>query len=68
MNRIQRLIKPSLEKWFYQGKAIVLIGPRQVGKTTLLKQIAQERELDATWLDADLPEVRQQLEHQPLPL
>jgi hypothetical protein len=63
MNRIQRLIKPSLEKWFYQGKAIVLIGPRQVGKTTLLKQIAQERELDATWLDADLPEVRQQLEH-----
>jgi hypothetical protein len=63
MNRIQRLIKPSLEKWFNQGKAIVLIGPRQVGKTTLLKQIAQERELDATWLDADLPEVRQQLEH-----
>ena len=63
MNRIQRLIKPSLEKWFYQGKAIVLIGPRQVGKTTLLKQIAQERELVVTWLDADLPEVRQQLEN-----
>jgi len=63
MNRIQRLIKPSIEKWFYQGKAIVLIGPRQVGKTTLLKQIAQERELVVTWLDADLPEVRQQLEN-----
>lgn len=63
MNHIHRLIKPSLEKWFFKEKAIVLIGPRQVGKTTLLKQIAKERELDATWLDADLPEVRQQLEN-----
>lgn len=63
LNRINRLIKPAIERWFYQGKALVLIGPRQVGKTTLLKQIAQERELDAIWLDADLPEIRQQLEN-----
>jgi uncharacterized protein len=63
VNRINRLIKPSIEKWFYKGKALLLIGPRQVGKTTLLKQIAAEKNEDAIWLDADLPEIRQQLEN-----
>lgn len=63
VNKISRHIKPQLEKWFYQGKALLLIGPRQVGKTTLLKQIAAEKNEDAIWLDADLPEIRQQLEN-----
>ncbi len=63
VDKISRHIKPQLEKWFYQGKALLLIGPRQVGKTTLLKQIAAEKNEDAIWLDADLPEIRQQLEN-----
>lgn len=63
MNKLSRHIKPQLEKWFYKGKALLLIGPRQVGKTTLLKQIAAEKNEDAIWLDADLPEIRQQLEN-----
>lgn len=61
MHHLDRDIKPQLEKWFNQGKALLLIGPRQVGKTTLLKQIAAEKSIEATWLDADLPEVRQLL-------
>jgi predicted AAA+ superfamily ATPase len=63
VNKISRHIKSQLEKWFYRGKALLLIGPRQVGKTTLLKLIAKEKSEEAIWLDADLPEIRQQLEN-----
>jgi predicted AAA+ superfamily ATPase len=63
VNKISRHIKSQLEKWFYKGKALLLIGPRQVGKTTLLKLIAKEKSEEAIWLDADLPEIRQQLEN-----
>lgn len=38
------------------GKAIILIGPRQVGKTTLLKKVIQNN--DHLFLDADDPTVR----------
>src|SRR5699024_1136991 len=41
---IERTIKESIEKRFGKGKAIFLIGPRQVGKTTLFNQILDGRE------------------------
>jgi predicted AAA+ superfamily ATPase len=34
---IQRQIEPSLKNDFGQGKVIVLLGARQVGKTTLME-------------------------------
>jgi len=37
-----RILKNSLKKRFFQGKAIVLVGPRQVGKTTLVESILAE--------------------------
>ncbi|MDR3180587.1 MAG: AAA family ATPase, partial [Prevotellaceae bacterium] len=36
---IERKLYKSIKSRFFQGKAIVLVGPRQVGKTTLLKQL-----------------------------
>ena len=39
MNRIQRDLKAVLESKIGKGKVLLLIGPRQVGKTTLLKNI-----------------------------
>ena len=36
---IKRQIMDQIEKKMFKGKAIVLIGARQVGKTTLLKGI-----------------------------
>jgi predicted AAA+ superfamily ATPase len=36
---IQRKLSQTLEKDFFKQKIIVVLGPRQVGKTTLLKQI-----------------------------
>ena len=41
---ILRKLKEVIESQFYNGKAIVLVGARQVGKTTLLKQLAQQNE------------------------
>lgn len=34
----------------FQGKAIILLGARQVGKTTLLKQIIQEQRTEVQYL------------------
>ena len=39
MNRIERDLKAVLESKIGKGKVLLLIGPRQVGKTTLLKNI-----------------------------
>ena len=39
MNGIERDLKAALESKIGKGKVLLLIGPRQVGKTTLLKNI-----------------------------
>ena len=53
---IERIIKQNIINKLFQGKAIILLGPRQVGKTTLLKEIIKERK-DALWLNADEPDI-----------
>ncbi len=49
---IQRILESSIKSKFFQNKAIILIGTRQVGKTTLLKQLLQDNN-DTLWLNAD---------------
>ena len=51
-----RTIEQNLKKKLKPGKAIVLIGARQVGKTTLIKSILKD--VDHLFLDADDPSVR----------
>ena len=53
---INRLIKPSIISKFGKGKTIIVIGPRQVGKTTLLQAIVKD--LNHLFLDGDDPTVR----------
>jgi predicted AAA+ superfamily ATPase len=61
---IERKLYKSIKSHFFQGKAIVLVGPRQVGKTTLLKQlIASERGEDVLFLNCDEPDVLHLLEN-----
>ena len=50
---IQRILKEILSERLFKGKTIVLIGPRQVGKTTLLKKVIQQCKKPSTWLNAD---------------
>lgn len=53
---ISRQIKQKIKSEFFQKKAIVLLGARQVGKSTLLKTIF-ENESKVLWLDAENPDV-----------
>ncbi len=51
-----RYLRDQIKKRMDSGKAIVLIGPRQVGKTTLLKSILEGQEY--LFLDCDDPKTR----------
>jgi predicted AAA+ superfamily ATPase len=54
---ILRNLKAIIEGRIGSGKAIVLTGPRQTGKTTLLKEISESR-APFLWFDGDDPTVR----------
>jgi uncharacterized protein len=55
---ISRLLKPQLTQQLFMGKVIVIIGARQIGKTTLLQQIISEYQGKTLWLNADEADVR----------
>lgn len=57
----ERILKKELKSRLFQGKTILLIGPRQVGKTTLINQILSEDDTSSMFLDGDDPSVRQLL-------
>ncbi len=50
---IGRRLKPMLRRLLDRNPAVVLIGPRQVGKTTLAQEVAAER--GAVYVDLELP-------------
>lgn len=56
-----RNIEQNINQKINKGKAIIVIGARQVGKTTLIKKILNER--SHLLLDGDDPEVRNKLEY-----
>lgn len=58
---IPRILLPIAEQHLEGGKAVLIIGPRQVGKTTLLEKISARYEGKLLWLDCDEPDVRQKL-------
>ena len=49
---IERFLYKSIENKLFKGKIIVISGARQVGKTTLLKQILRNKE-GVLWLNGD---------------
>ncbi len=57
----QRSIKPKIDSWLFKGKIILIYGPRQVGKTTLTKQIINEHK-DTLYLNCELQSVASLLE------
>ena len=56
-----RTIENSIKEKINEGKAIVIVGARQVGKTTLLNKILKEH--DFLFLDADDPSTRSLLQN-----
>lgn len=59
-----RDVKPIIQKWLFQGKVLIIYGARQVGKTTLVKEIASETGLEYKYINCDYPSQRQSLEVQ----
>ena len=58
---IKRIINNTIENSLNKGKAIVLLGPRQVGKTTLINEFLSNREF--LFLNGDDIDVRELLEN-----
>ena len=58
---INRILEDRIKSKLFKGKAILLTGPRQTGKTTLLRKIF-ENESAIVWLNGDDMETRILLE------
>lgn len=66
MDLIRRKEEPNLTKWLFKGKVLVITGARQVGKTTMLRQIFDRLE-GMVWFNADELDVRERLADLTLP-
>ncbi len=55
---IARFLDETIRKRIGQEKAIIIIGPRQVGKTTLLKNLKYDAD-EVLWLNGDETDVQQ---------
>lgn len=55
---IPRTIEPLVKESLFKSKVVIIYGPRQVGKTTLVKKIAHDLNLPFIYLNCDESEVR----------
>ncbi|HAB52288.1 MAG TPA: ATPase [Ignavibacteriales bacterium] len=58
---IKREIQKSIEAKLFTGKLVVIYGARQVGKTTLIKEIGNKFVNEQIYLNCDEPDVRELL-------
>ncbi len=56
---IERILFKSIEKRLWRQKAVLLLGPRQVGKTTLVRQLLAQSDAPSAYFNGDDPAVRQ---------
>lgn len=60
---IVRIQEHNIREWLNKGKAIIVTGPRQVGKTTLVRHITQSLDRKTLWITGDDPEARALLDN-----
>ena len=56
---VEREISSSIEKDFFKGKVIVILGARQVGKSTLISMLPTCNANKTLWLDGENADVQQ---------
>lgn len=59
---IKRIIKDKIVNNLYKNKIIIIYGARQVGKTTLVKEIIKEQEMkkvETVYYNCDEPDIRE---------
>lgn len=63
----KRILEQTIAKRFFKGKIIIIVGPRQTGKTTLsLKLIERIDKKDIRLFNCDNPSDREQLANKDL--
>lgn len=58
---INRVIEKVIKKRLFKGKAILLFGPRQSGKSTLIENLLHETGESFLYLNGDEADVREVL-------
>lgn len=58
---IRRALQKTIESKLFRGKAILLFGPRQAGKSTLMETLLHEQDQEWLYLNGDDAEVRENL-------
>ena len=58
-----RLLSAEITKHFYKGMCMVLIGPRQVGKTTLVNWLQENATQSTIYFNCDEPDVKRSFEN-----
>ena len=56
-----RILYQTILDQCFKSKVIILIGARQVGKTTLLKKLHKEMNVPSIWLNADEADILQEI-------
>lgn len=54
-----RILENNLKRHFFRGKALIIVGSRQIGKTTLLKKVIEEEKV--VYFNCDNPTERELL-------
>jgi predicted AAA+ superfamily ATPase len=55
---VSRLLENRIAERIGKGKVILVFGPRQSGKTTLMHAVAEKSGMDPLWLSGDEPDIR----------
>lgn len=58
VDTIPRSIEKRIDGLLFKGKAVILYGARQVGKTTLLRRLQENRHEQSIYLNCDEPDIR----------
>jgi len=59
---IKRDIQANIEKWLFKEKVIILYGARQVGKTTLVKELLKKYANEDAYFNCEIIGIKQALE------
>lgn len=62
MKYINRLLEIQIQEWLFKGKIITVFGPRQVGKTTLVKKLLEKHGGQEHYYNCDIPSVARYFE------
>lgn len=55
---LKRILQNRIEDLFFKGKAIIIYGARQVGKTTLIREIQKKFKNESLFINCDEPDLR----------